>query len=519
VQHFIARCADRVAGTLSGFDRLVFRGTLRQLAHVAGLQSVLAVEGVLLKDFGAWAQGLTDTIKDEIRRTVEAQGRPLLYLPSGATRKEEVARKILEEDPVEKGLICMLSAVEPCRSYEIRRDRERKRLVLEPRTRKCLFYYQYHLDPRFGFLNVRVQTWLPFGIQICLNGREWLAHQLTAAGSGFERSGNCFLQLEDPVRAQRLMHDQLRTPWPRELERLARPVAPVQEHLFGRVRVPYYWTTHQMEWATDLAFRKPSELAEVYPLLVHHAITHLHSDDVLRFLGNRQPSRFRGQVVSDYKRRHEGVRVKHRVQVNSIKVYDKAPNVLRVETTIHRARDLKVWRSKEGDPGGPCSWRRIRKGIADLHRLTELSQSSNERYLDALAEVDPKDAPPLQEVLADVTRRQRWKGRSVRALRPCAQPDGGLIEAVCHGEHLITGFRNRDLYRHLHGDRPCTRQLRKRRTARITRHIRVLRAHGLVRKVPKTHRYLVTAKGLRVLTACVALRQAPLALLTTRLAA
>jgi hypothetical protein len=486
---------------------------------VAGLSSVLSLEGVLLKDFGDWAQDLTETVKRALHRSAESQGRPDLYLPSGATRKEEVARRILAEDPVEEGLICMLRAVEPCPSFEIRRDRARKLLVLEPRIRKCLFYYQYFLDPRFGFCHARVQSWLPFGIQVCLNGREWLARQMEERRRDFVREGNCFPHLADPAAAQHLMDEQRRTCWPEELERLVRPLAPDQEALFRRFRAPYYWSTHQMEWATDVTFAQASTLADVYPLLLHHALIHLHSHDVLRYLGSRLPARFDGEVVSDYKKRAEGVRVKHRVNHNSIKIYDKASNVLRVETTIHKARDLKTWRPKEGDPEGPCAWRPLRKGVADLHRLTQLCQTSNDRYLDALAAVDPNDTTPLREVLADVTRRRRWNGRSVRALRPCSGADGPLLEAVCHGEHLITGFRNRDLCRHLFGKPTGSRRQRKRIAARVTRMIRILRAHGLVSRIPKTHRYRATAKGLRVLTACVALRNAPLALLTTRVAA
>lgn len=519
MQQFIARYADRVTGTLSGFDRLVFRGTLRQASYLAGLKSILWREKVLLKDFGRWAESRTKLLRRALHESVEALGRPDLYLPSSATSKEDIARRILRESPVEEGLICMLRAVEPCPSFEIRRDAEERRLVLEPRLRKCLFYYQYYLDPRFGFCHARIQSWLPFGIQVCLNGREWLAHRMEGEGLDFVREGNCFPHLPDPAAAQRLMDEQLRTRWPEELERLVRPIAPDQEVLFREFRAPYYWSTHQMEWATDLSFRQSSELADVYPLLVHHAMTHLHSHDILRYLGSRLPARFDGEVVSDYKKRCEGVRVKHSVNQNSIKIYDKAPNVLRVETTIHKVSDLKAWRPKEGDPEGPCEWRRIRKGVADLHRVTELCQTSNDRYLDALAAVDPNDATPLHKVLSDVTRRRRWNDRPVRALRPCSGADGPLLEAVCRGEHLITGFRNRDLYRHLYGEPTRSKRKRRRLTARITRLIRILRGHGLVAKIPKTHRYRATTKGLRVLTACVALRNAPLALLTTQVAA
>ena len=70
------------------------------------------------------------------------------------------------------GLVCVLTCVEPCRTFEIYRDRDTKQLHLQPRVRKCLFLYHYTVHPVFGFLNTRIQTWFPFSIQICLNGRE-----------------------------------------------------------------------------------------------------------------------------------------------------------------------------------------------------------------------------------------------------------------------------------------------------------------------------------------------------------
>lgn len=93
-------------------------------------------------------------------------------------------------------MVCVLSCVEPCWSFEIHRNREKKKLELEPRYRKCLFLYHYWMHPVFGFLNARIQTWFPFPVQICLNGREWLARQMGAARS--RRSG-CFAAEPSPL--------------------------------------------------------------------------------------------------------------------------------------------------------------------------------------------------------------------------------------------------------------------------------------------------------------------------------
>ena len=144
--------------------------------------------------------------------------RPIQYLPSSATLKQKVAQRIAVEDGINEGLICILKSVEPCMSYDIYRNRETKRLELVDRLRKCLHLYHYYVHPVFGFMNVRIQTWFPFNIQVCINGREWLSRQMDAAGIAYQKRENCFTWLEDAQKAQELMDQQLRVSWPDLLE-------------------------------------------------------------------------------------------------------------------------------------------------------------------------------------------------------------------------------------------------------------------------------------------------------------
>jgi hypothetical protein len=148
--------------------------------------------GVLLKDFAAHAEDLTRRLKEASESQARQTGRPIRYLASGAPRKEQVAREIARTDRIEEGLVCILTAVEPCLSYEIRRDRDARNLRLQAQPRKCLFLYHYQIHPTFGFMHARIQTWFPFSIQICLNGREWLARMMDAAGLRYVRQENCF---------------------------------------------------------------------------------------------------------------------------------------------------------------------------------------------------------------------------------------------------------------------------------------------------------------------------------------
>ena len=175
MQDFIQKYEPEVTGVLNGWDRLRFRGTLRALAVARGMMNYLHVIGVLLKDFGAWVEQASERVKAACQEEAARQGRPVRYLASSQTRKEDVALEIARADGVTDGLIALLTCVEPCMTYSIRRDRALKKLVLQPGLRKCLHVYYYWMDRDFGLMHARLQTWFPFTIQVCLNGRLWLA--------------------------------------------------------------------------------------------------------------------------------------------------------------------------------------------------------------------------------------------------------------------------------------------------------------------------------------------------------
>jgi hypothetical protein len=274
----------------------------------------------------------------------------------------------------------------------------------------------------------------------------------------------------------------------------------------------YYWSVESSEWASDMMFKSPLKLAALYPRLIEHGMRHFGSREVMRFLGRRVPvqggvpGRFEGEVVTDLRERPEGVRIKHRVNENSIKMYDKQRSVLRVETTLNNAREFMVYRGKEGDENGPKKWRIMRKSVADIHRRAQVSQAANDRYLESLAAVD--ESTPLAELARDVCRPTTWKGKRVRALNPLSDEDAGLLQAVNRGEFAINGFRNRDLRGLLHPTATSDPQEERRRSGAVTRKLRLLRAHGLIRKIPKTHRYTLNEKGRTVINALLAARSA-----------
>ena len=516
MNEFVQRHAEKVMGSMSGFDRLRFRGTLRRVASVGRLLSYLRAPGGgnrLLKEFKDWSLGITERVKQAARSAMAAAGRPVRYLNRSSESKDAIARAMAEEEGIRVGPVCLLEAVESCCTFEIHRGGGMLSLV--PKSGACMHQYAYFMDEQVGLCHVRMQTWLPLDVRVMMNGREWLFRDLARAGIGHERRDNCLTRGDalDLERVQGLLHGQLRTNWRGLLDGLlakANPVLPEVLKMEGEA-VERYWSLEQSEWATDVLFKDGGELQRMYPLLARQAMLGLGSAEVMRFLGapvrvdGTVSRHFTREVVSDMKVRSEGMRIKHRVGNNSVKMYDKQGSVLRTETTIHDPRALRVYRGTEANPDDK-KWRACRKGVADLHRVAEIAEKSNQRYLSYLSKVECEAS--LGELLGPLCRRVTRTGRGYRGLRPLESEDGRLLEAVGRGEWGINGFTNGQVREVLYQQRSQDKAEEGRRAGRMSRQLAMLRAHGLVRRVSKTRRWMLTDKGREVVTLLAAAKHA-----------
>jgi len=522
MNEFISKYSSQIRGVITGFDRLVFRGNLA-LNHEAGMKGYLWTNGIAWKEYAQHVAEVSQRVKQASLASVEAGQRPIRYLPHSKDSKEELAREIARRDRITSGPVCAFTAVEPCFSWRVAGDRPTQKLKLVRARRQCLFVYHYWIDSVFGFMSARLQTWFPFALYVYMNGREWLARQMDQARLRYQRHDNCFSWIEDFARAQALMDQQLKTDWAGALDACAGRVHPLFPELFANYPMRYYWTTFQSEWAMDIVFRDPEQLRRLYPQLVHLGMVSFSSPDVMRFMDKKvsrkgdAASSKAHEVVSDLKVRSEGVRIKHRLGKNSIKLYDKVyaerGAVLRPELTLNAPQQFRVFRHKTGQDEGPMQWRTLRAGIADLHRRAEVSQKALDRYCTALARVD--DTTTLQELTASIEKRVRWNGRWVRALHPFEAGDLALLQAVNRGEFAIHGLRNRDLRAPLFSAPPATSQEARRRSAAISRRLRLLRAHGIIQKLPHTHRYQVTDHGRLILNAVLSAQRTTTQQLTT----
>lgn len=508
MERFVKRHGNRIVGSIAGFDRMLFRGNLSSICHVEGMDRFLSSQRVLYKDFGTFVQHISKRVKECAEQMARDNGRPLIHLSSPKASKEEFVREMIEREQITSGLVCILTCVEPCRSFSIRGDRQSKQTRLVAETRQCQHLYFYFLDEEFGLMHVRLQTWLPLTIQVCINGREYLARQMLQAGISYTQADNCFTAIGDLPQAQHFCDQLVERKWKPFLDALARRVNPWLSRKGTLVLKRYYWTIRQGEYATDILFRDAAALAAIYPALLDHAIKHFHTEDVLRFLGRKARCITSGEVKSDLQRRFEGVRVKHWVHENSIKMYDKQGSVLRIETTINNPKRFRVRRRLTRQ--SPFKWLPLRKGIADMRRRAELSRAANERYLEALAVVgDPTPSHRLLDRVSTGIFRGRQK---FRALRPISPEDSRLFKALLNGKFLIQGVRNKDL-RQMLWPASSDREQERKNASRITRSLTLLKSHNLIYRVPKTNYYRTTKFGNEVMTTATKFRETDIALL------
>jgi hypothetical protein len=498
VDSFVQQHADKITGSLFCPDRLIFKGYL-PFSYPQAMEGFLADRGVLLKNFKEFAPQQALRVKEHAQELAAKSGRTFCFLER-KIRKEEHARRLAQQQGVTEGLVAVFSTLETCPTFRILYGKGRPHLKKD--FRRCLVLYFYFLDREFGLVHVRIPTWFPLTVQIYLNGHEWLARQLDRQNWKYERRDNAFLFLGDPTKAQHLADQLLRRKWPAVLSAFAKRCNP----LLGDIckGLSYQWVIDQAEFALDLLFRDAAALAGLYPRLLQHAALHFSGEDILGYFGRQRLSACADEVLSDLKKQHQGFRIKHRYQGNWIKMYDKFAQVLRIEVVINRPATFRVrrWGTRQGQR--VFGWYPLIKNVAFLRQYAHVAHQAARRYLDGLAVV--ADPQVSLDLLDRACSRASLTGRKRRALNPLSRTDQQLFVAVLRGEHALRGFRSRDLALHLGQRATHDPGERRRQSGQRSRLLQLLRAHGLIAKLPHTRRYRVSERGFAFMSVAVHLR-------------
>jgi hypothetical protein len=389
-------------------------------------------------------------------------------------------------------LVHIFSAMEPCPAFTPWHDKARGTTTLRYKDGKCLHYYFYLIDPEFGLCYLRVPTWAPFRLQFYCNGHHWLAGQLRQQQIPYEPLDNTFRTVGDFTQAQALADAFPIERLHRVLDRLAQQYCPVAAQ-FG---VTYHWSVMQVEYATDLIFHRQADLRPLYDTLVRTAIHAVKPDHVATFLGRTLTGHYRDALGNDFHTRVEGTRLKHHMGPVAIKLYDKQALVLRIETTVNDVSFFRHHRTVEHKNGTTTTQLApMQKTIYSLAPLRDVLRAANRRYLAFLSDLaDPTAGVRQVEQLAAPKQQD---GRSYRGFNPFAAEDLALLLALARGEWHLSGFRNAHL----------RRVLPDRTGPQISRLLKRLHVHGLIKKVGHTYKYYLTRSGQQVVLTALKLRE------------
>jgi DNA-binding MarR family transcriptional regulator len=477
------RYASKIEGTLSCYDRIVITGTLPVLSNAQHLTAYLYQNNIRIFDYAKFAEPFRDKLKASAENIAKQAGLSIQYINKSGVRKESIIEAKIKERDDHPGLVHIISVLEGCITYKPWHDKVTHKTFLKYNQGKCLTYYFYFIDELLGLCYVRVPTWLPFKLQIYCNGHSWLSNELKRHNIQHEMIDNAFVQIEDWSKAQQIsdnlkverLHDRL--------DEFAGRFCPVHKEFNQR----YHWSIMQCEYATDIVFKKQKELKPIYEELIACAIHTVKPENIVTFLGKKMHGKYKGELGNQYHVRIEGSRIKHNMGKASIKMYDKFGQILRIETTVNDVSFFKHYREVIQRDGSVVQKEAaMRKYIYSLNPLKEILIASNRRYMEFLSAID--DHSIGHKKLEKATEPKTVENRNYKGFNFFSAEDKKLMLALSRGELNIYGFRNKDLCKRIDFSK-----------SKISRTLKRLRVHGIIKKVGKGYKYYLTAFGKEII--------------------
>jgi hypothetical protein len=486
------RYADRLAGVLSCYDRIIITGTLPGVCYAQGMTSFLNAKGIRIFDYPQFAAPLRDRVRECAQALATQHGVPIQHINKPNIKKEEVVAKLLKQRGDQPGLVHIISAMEACASYQPWHDKNTGKTFLRPDTGKCLHYYFYWMDAKLGLTYLRVPTYCPFRLQFYCNGHSWLAKKLAAEGIEFTLLDNAFVRIEDWARAQAFADALQPDALHRILDRYANQCCPVLD-VFGQ---RYHWSLMQAEYSTDLVFRSEATLRPLYEQLSREAVLSVKAEQVASFLGKKITALLAQEIGSRFATRIEGTCIKHRFGKTGVKMYDKFGCVLRLETTTNDVSFFKHHRKVEHrDAHATRELAPLKKSIYSLIDLREILLACNRRYLEFLSAIE--DTSRGARDLARLTEPQQDGERTIKGLNFFQRTEQQLLRALQRPEFNIHGMRRADL-------KPYVDALSE---SALSRQLRRMRFLGLIKRVAHSYRYYLTRLGRAAIAAACSITQ------------
>ncbi len=483
---------EKISGVLGCYDRIIISGTLPEICYAGGMTSYLYRQGIRIFDYPKFAEPFRDQIRQNAERISKEHGLEIVFINKSDIRKEAIVEKTLSERGYHSGIVQIFSAMESCSSYKPWHDKSSGKTFLKGSQSKCLHYYFYFIDEYLGLGYVRVPTWCPFRLQVYFNGHSLLENKLKEEGIKYTMLDNAFDSISNWERAQQLSNDLDIEKIRAVLDEYAGMFCPVHKH-FNQV---YHWSIMQAEYATDIVFNKQEDLQVLYHDLVATAIHTVKPENISTFLGKKLSSLYQGEIGNNYNIRIEGSRIKHSMGKNTIKMYDKFSKILRIETTTNDVSFFKHYRKVEHKDGtNSIKWAGLKKNIHSLRPLREILQASNQRYLEFISGIENKNIGKKR--LEKVSQSKKNNNRNYKGFNFFDKEDINLFLTIIRGEFNISGFQNKHI-------RKLLPDLNSNKVSRLLKRLNV---HGLIKKVRNTYKYYITKLGKEVLLTAQKLKQ------------
>ena len=492
MQNFIERHNTKIKGVISCFDRIVLTGTIPGICYAQGMSSFLTTKNIRIFDFTQWAEPLREEIRTNAEKVASDNDLEIDFIRKKNFRKEDKINSIIKQRGTHPGLVHIFSAMELCTAYKPWHDKKTHTTSLKTVPGKCLHYYFYFITAELGLCYLRVPTWAPFRLQFYCNGHNLLASALKKKDVDFQMLDNVFVQIDDFDKAQKLADDISAKRIHRQLDGIVKQYCPIVRHFANN----YHWSFMQVEYATDIIFKQKSDLKLIYDEIIRTAIHSVKPENIATFLGRKLHGGYQDEMGNNFNTRIEGTCIKHRMGPVAVKMYDKFGLVLRVETVTNNVSFFKHRRRVEHRDG---TWEMtdapLKKSIYSLPVLVELMKASNRRYLEFISAID--DPSGGIKDLNKISRSLKEDDRSYRGFNLFDDEDLVLFSAIIRGEFNISGFSNKSL----------RKVIKDKRGHQISRLLKRLRKHGLIKKIANTYKYYLTALGRRVTTTALKLRE------------
>ena len=490
---FTEKYDDQISSVLNCFDRVLIQGTIPGICYADGMTSYLYFKKIRIFDYPQFVAPFRDELRNNAEAIASKNEIEIQFLPKRNVRKEKIIEEIIKKRGDHPGLVHILSAMESCPSYKPWHNKKTGKTYLKYVTAKCLHYYFYIIDEDLGLCYVRVPTWCPFRLQIYFNGHNVVKSAMDHEGIQYEMRDNAFLQTESFESTQKIADDLDISHLHEKLNEFANTYCPVLQHFSP---AEYHWSIMQIEYATDIVFKRQEDLKHIYENLTRTAIHTVKPENIATFLGRKVHPLYQDEIGNNFSTRIEGTCIKFKMGPTSIKMYDKFGIILRIETTTNDLSFFKHYRKVEHRDGTTSQkLASMKKGIYSMGPLQDILLSANKRFINFLSDIiDPTvGIKKLDKVSKTVIENDRpFKGFNF-----FSQEDLTIVEAIISGEFTISGFQNKNL----------REKLKDYSSSQVSRILKRLHTHGLIKKVAHTYKYYITRLGSQVITMALKLRE------------